>query len=65
MVGAVYARSQFLMDKDTHPKAALNAPLNTFNIYPGLAAPRAAIDCTPNNDIIYGLVQLDLRQGQY
>jgi hypothetical protein len=63
IVGAVYARSQILMEKDTHPKAALNAPLNAFNIYPGLATPGAAIDFTPNNDTVYGLAWLDLRQG--
>ena len=51
------------MEQDTHPKAALNAPLNAFNIYPGLATPQAAIDFTPNNDTVYGLAWLDLRQG--
>ena len=63
VIGAVYARSQILMEKDIHPKARLNAPLNAFNIYPGLATPGAAIDFTPNNDTIYGLAWLDLRQG--
>lgn len=63
VTGAVYARSQLLMEKDIHPKAALNAPLNRFNIYPGLATPGAAIDFTPNNDTVYGLAWLDLRQG--
>lgn len=63
VVGAVYARSQILMEKDTHPGARLNAPLNAFNVYPGLATPGAAIDFTPNNDTIYGLAWLDLRQG--
>ena len=63
VVGAVYARSQILMEKDTHPKATLNAPLNRFNVYPGLATPASAIDFTPNNDTIYGLAWLDLRQG--
>lgn len=63
VVGAVYARSQILMEKDTHPGAALNAPLNTFNVYPGLATPAAAIDFTPNNDTVYGLAWLDLSQG--
>lgn len=63
VTGAVYARSQILMEKDIHPKAALNAPLNRFNIYPGLATPSAAIDFTPNNDTVYGLAWLDLRQG--
>jgi hypothetical protein len=63
IVGAVYARSQMLMEKDIHPKAALNAPLNAFNVYPGLATPGAAIDFTPNNDTVYGLAWLDLRQG--
>ena len=32
IVGAVYARSQLLMEKDTHPGARLNAPLNAFNV---------------------------------
>lgn len=63
VTGAVYARSQILMEKDIHPKAALNAPLNHFNVYPGLATPGAAIDFTPNNDTVYGLAWLDLRQG--
>lgn len=63
VVGAVYARSQILMEKDTNPDAALNAPLNAFNVYPGLATPGAAIDFTPNNDTVYGLAWLDLRQG--
>lgn len=63
IVGAVYARSQLLMEKDTHPGARLNSPLNTFNVYPGLATPGAAIDFTPNNDTVYGLAWLDLRQG--
>jgi hypothetical protein len=63
VVGAVYARSQILMEKDVHPKASLNAPLNAFNIYPGLATPGAAIDFTPNNDTVYGLAWLDLKQG--
>mgnify|MGYP000179013028 CR=1 FL=1 len=62
VVGAVYARSQILMEKDIHPEAALNAPLNHFNVYPGLAKP-GAIDFTPNNDTVYGLAWLDLRQG--
>ena len=35
--GVVYARSQILMEKDTHPDAPLNAPINEFNIYPNLA----------------------------
>ena len=39
VTGAVYARSQILMEKDIHPGASLNAPLNTFNVYPGLATP--------------------------
>jgi hypothetical protein len=51
------------MEKDTNPAADLNAPLNTFNVYPGLAAPGAAIDFTPNNDTVYGLAWLDLSQG--
>ena len=63
VVGAVYARSQLLMEKDIHPKAPLNAPLNQFNVYPGLATPATAIDFTPNNDTVYGLAWLDLRQG--
>jgi hypothetical protein len=63
VVGAVYARSQILMEKDIHPQAALNAPLNAFNVYPGLATPGASIDFTPNNDTVYGLAWLDLRQG--
>tara|TARA_R110002110_G_scaffold205066_1_gene416704 strand:- start:100725 stop:102173 length:1449 start_codon:yes stop_codon:yes gene_type:complete len=63
IVGAVYARSQLLMEKDTHPGARLNAPINVFNVYPGLATPEAAIDFTPNNDTIYGLAWLDLSQG--
>ncbi len=63
VTGAVYARSQMLMEKDIHPKAPLNAPLNTFNVYPGLATPHSAIDFTPNNDTVYGLAWLDLRQG--
>ena len=63
VVGAVYARSQLLMEKDTHPRAALNAPLNQFNVYPGLATPATTIDFTPNNDTVYGLAWLDLRQG--
>lgn len=63
VTGAVYARSQMLMEKDIHPGAPLNAPLNTFNIYPGLATPQSAIDFTPNNDTVYGLAWLDLRQG--
>ena len=62
VVGAVYARSQILMEKDIHPNASLNAPLNHFNVYPGLAKP-GAIDFTPNNDTVYGLAWLDLRQG--
>lgn len=63
VVGAVYARSQILMEKDTNPDAPLNAPLNAFNVYPGLATPGAAIDFTPNNDTVYGLAWLDLSQG--
>ena len=63
VVGAVYARSQILMEKDTNPGAPLHAPLNTFNVYPGLATPGAAIDFTPNNDTVYGLAWLDLSQG--
>ncbi len=63
VVGAVYARSQILMEKDIHPGAPLNAPLNRFNVYPGLATPGAAIDFTPNNDTVYGLAWLDLSQG--
>ena len=63
VVGAVYARSQILMEKDIHPGATLNAPLNSFNVYPGLATPGAAIDFTPNNDTVYGLAWLDLSQG--
>lgn len=63
VTGAVYARSQILMEKDIHPKSALHAPLNHFNVYPGLATPGAAIDFTPNNDTVYGLAWLDLRQG--
>lgn len=62
-MGAVYARSQILMEKDTNPEAPLNAPLNVFNVYPGLATPGAAIDFTPNNDTVYGLAWLDLSQG--
>lgn len=62
ITGAVYARSQILMEKDIHPKADLSAPLNSFNVYPGLAKP-GAIDFTPNNDTVYGLAWLDLRQG--
>lgn len=63
ITGAVYARSQLLMEKDIHPKSELNAPLNAFNVYPGLATPATAIDFTPNNDTVYGLAWLDLRQG--
>ncbi|MBL0087521.1 MAG: DUF1254 domain-containing protein [Ideonella sp.] len=63
VTGAVYARSQILMEKDIHPKAPLNAPLNAFNVYPGLATPQSTIDFTPNNDTVYGLAWLDLRQG--
>jgi len=63
ILGAVYARSQLLMEKDTHPKSALNAPLNKFDVYPGLATPASAIDFTPNNDTVYALAWLDLRQG--
>jgi hypothetical protein len=63
ITGAVYARSQLLMEKDIHPKAPLNAPLNSFNVYPGLATPASAIDFTPNNDTVYALAWLDLRQG--
>lgn len=63
VTGAVYARSQILMEKDINPAAPLNAPLNRFNIYPDLANPASAIDFTPNNDTIYGLAWLDLRQG--
>ena len=63
VTGAVYARSQILMEKDIHPKAPLNAPLNAFNVYPELATPASAIDFTPNNDTVYGLAWLDLRQG--
>jgi hypothetical protein len=63
VIGAVYARSQLLMEKDTHPDAALNAPLNQFNVYLGLATPATTIDFTPNNDTVYGLAWLDLRQG--
>lgn len=63
VTGAVYARSQILMEKDINPAAPLNAPLNRFNIYPDLANPTSAIDFTPNNDTIYGLAWLDLRQG--
>lgn len=62
-MGVVYARSQILMEKDTNPGAPLHAPLNTFNVYPGLAVPGAAIDFTPNNDTVYGLAWLDLSQG--
>lgn len=61
--GVVYARSQILMEKDTHPDAPLNAPINEFNIYPNLATPDSAIDFTPNNDTVYGLAWLDLSQG--
>ena len=63
VLGAVYARSQILMEKDTNPASDLHAPLNTFNVYPGLATPGAAIDATPNNDTVYGFAWLDLRQG--
>jgi hypothetical protein len=63
VTGAVYARSQLLMEKDIHPQAPLNAPLNAFNVYPGLATPASAIDFTPNNDTVYALAWLDLRQG--
>ena len=63
VVGAVYARSQILMEKDINPDSPLHAPLNTFNVYPGLATPGAAIDFTPNNDTVYGLAWLDLSQG--
>jgi len=63
VIGAVYARSQILMERDINPNAPLNAPLNRFNIYPDLANPSSAIDFTPNNDTIYGLAWLDLRQG--
>ena len=63
VVGAVYARSQILMEKDTNPASELHAPLNTFNVYPGLATPGASIDFTPNNDTVYGLAWLDLSQG--
>lgn len=63
ITGAVYARSQILMEYDINPNAPLNAPLNTFNIYPELATPDTAIDFTPNNDTVYGLAWLDLRHG--
>lgn len=63
ITGAVYARSQILMERDLNPNAPLHAPLNRFNIYPDLADPSTAIDFTPNNDTIYGLAWLDLRQG--
>lgn len=63
ITGAVYARSQILMEYDINPNAPLNAPLNTFNIYPELATPETAIDFTPNNDTVYGLAWLDLRHG--
>lgn len=63
IMGMVYARSQVLMEKDTDPRSPLHAPLNTFNVYPGLAEPGSAIDFTPNNDTVYGLAWLDLRQG--
>ena len=51
------------MEYDINPNAPLNAPLNTFNVYPELATPDTAIDFTPNNDTVYGLAWLDLRQG--
>lgn len=63
IAGAVYARSQILMEHDINPNAPLNAPLNTFNIYPALATPATSIDFTPNNDTVYGLAWLDLRHG--
>lgn len=63
ITGAVYARSQILMEYDINPNAPLNAPLNSFNIYPELATPDTAIDFTPNNDTVYGLAWLDLRHG--
>jgi Protein of unknown function (DUF1254) len=63
ITGAVYARSQLLMEYDSNPNAPLNAPINAFNIYPELATPDTAIDFTPNNDTFYGPAWLDLRQG--
>lgn len=63
VLGAVYARSQILMENDINPNAPLNAPLNHWNIYPDLASPQSSINFTPNNDTIYGLAWLDLRQG--
>lgn len=63
ITGAVYARSQILMEYDINPNAPLNAPLNVFNIYPELATPDTAIDFAPNNDTVYGLAWLDLRHG--
>ncbi|MDT8991495.1 DUF1214 domain-containing protein [Curvibacter sp. APW13] len=63
IMGVVYARSQVLMEKDTDRRSPLHAPLNTFNVYPRLAEPGSAIDFTPNNDTVYGLAWLDLRQG--
>ena len=63
VLGAVYARSQILMEHDIHPKAPLNAPLNQFVVYPGLATPSSATDSTPNNDTVYAFAWLDLSQG--
>ena len=63
ITGAVYARSQILMEYDINPNAPLNASLNAFNIYPELATPDTAIDFTPNSDTVYGLAWLDLRHG--
>ncbi len=63
IVGAVYARSQILMEHDIHAGAPLHAPLNQFIVYPGLAKPSSATDTTPNNDTVYGFAWLDLSQG--
>ena len=63
IVGAVYARSQILMEHDIHPVAPLHAPLNQFIVYPGLAKPSSATDTTPNNDTVYGFAWIDLSQG--
>lgn len=63
VVGAVYARSQMLMEHDIHPASPLHAPLNHFIVYPGLATPSSATDSTPNNDTVYAFAWIDLSQG--
>jgi hypothetical protein len=47
VVGAAHARFHILMEIDTHPKAALSAPLNNSNIYPRLAFPGAQFISLP------------------